>query len=114
MIRGLQVRTNLEPAPVLEEAWNCGVLSETKGGGAERGRSFLMIKRRDFLKLAGSGAVSTLAVGLSCGKRWASERSPTGPLANFIVILIDDMGYGGIGPFGSQLNRVLPAGLKDL
>ena len=24
---------------------------------------------------------------------------------NFVVILIDDMGYGDIGPFGSKLNR---------
>ncbi|MGY8694359.1 MAG: sulfatase-like hydrolase/transferase, partial [Verrucomicrobiia bacterium] len=24
---------------------------------------------------------------------------------NFIVIFIDDMGYGDIGPFGSTLNR---------
>jgi arylsulfatase A len=27
------------------------------------------------------------------------------PKPNFIVILIDDMGYGDIGPFGSKLNR---------
>ena len=24
---------------------------------------------------------------------------------NFVIILIDDMGYGDIGPFGSKLNR---------
>lgn len=27
------------------------------------------------------------------------------PKPNFVVILIDDMGYGDIGPFGSKLNR---------
>ena len=27
------------------------------------------------------------------------------PRPNFVVILIDDMGYGDIGPFGSKLNR---------
>ena len=31
---------------------------------------------------------------------------PAGPARpNFVVILIDDMGYGDIGPFGSKLNR---------
>lgn len=33
----------------------------------------------------------------------AAETSPAKP--NFVVILIDDMGYGDIGPFGSKLNR---------
>jgi arylsulfatase A len=27
------------------------------------------------------------------------------PKPNFVVILIDDMGYGDIGPFGSKVNR---------
>ena len=33
----------------------------------------------------------------------ASRATPEKP--NFVVILIDDMGYGDIGPFGSKLNR---------
>jgi arylsulfatase A len=33
----------------------------------------------------------------------AAEVAPSKP--NFVVILIDDMGYGDIGPFGSKLNR---------
>ena len=33
----------------------------------------------------------------------AAETKPVRP--NFVVILIDDMGYGDIGPFGSKLNR---------
>ncbi len=64
-----------------------------------------MINRRDFLKLAGFGAVSTLAVGLSHHAVGAADESQTGSPANFVVILIDDMGYGDIGPFGSKLNR---------
>ena len=34
----------------------------------------------------------------------AAEPSPK-PTPNFVVIFIDDMGYGDIGPFGSKLNR---------
>ena len=34
----------------------------------------------------------------------AAEPSPK-PTPNFVVIFIDDMGYGDIGPFGSRLNR---------
>ena len=64
-----------------------------------------MINRRDFLRLAGWGAVSTLAVGLSHRTLGAADESQRGSPANFVVILIDDMGYGDIGPFGSKLNR---------
>ena len=34
---------------------------------------------------------------------WSRRAEP--PKPNFIVILIDDMGYGDIGPYGSKLNR---------
>ncbi len=34
------------------------------------------------------------------GWAWAEERKP-----NFVLIVIDDLGYGDIGPFGSQKNR---------
>ncbi len=33
------------------------------------------------------------------------SRAAEPPKPNFVVILIDDMGYGDIGPFGSKLNR---------
>ena len=32
-------------------------------------------------------------------------RAAESPKPNFVVILIDDMGYGDIGPFGSKMNR---------
>ncbi len=35
----------------------------------------------------------------------AADTVAGSPRPNFVVILIDDMGYGDIGPFGSQLNR---------
>ena len=34
-----------------------------------------------------------------------SRAADAAPRPNFVVILIDDMGYGDIGPFGSKLNR---------
>lgn len=57
------------------------------------------MNRRDFLKMAGLG-VAAMAV-----PRWtAAQSAPTGK-PNFIVILIDDMGYGDIEPYGSKVNR---------
>jgi arylsulfatase A-like enzyme len=35
----------------------------------------------------------------------AADPPAGSPPPNFVVILIDDMGYGDIGPFGSKLNR---------
>ncbi len=35
----------------------------------------------------------------------AADAAAGSPPPNFVVILIDDMGYGDIGPFGSKLNR---------
>ncbi len=32
-------------------------------------------------------------------------RAAESPKPNFVIILIDDMGYGDVGPFGSKLNR---------
>ena len=34
-----------------------------------------------------------------------ASRAAEPPKPNFVVILIDDMGYGDIGPYGSKLNR---------
>ena len=55
--------------------------------------------RRTFLKTLGlAGAAITL--GARAFAKEAAARKP-----NFIVIFIDDMGYGDIGPFGSKKNR---------
>ena len=44
------------------------------------------------------------ALLIACGGSPSPEDStPTKP--NFVLIFIDDMGYGDIGPFGSTLNR---------
>ncbi len=43
----------------------------------------------------------------SCATPPAGQPSeqPAGPPPNFVIIFIDDMGYGDIGPFGSTINR---------
>lgn len=64
-----------------------------------------MISRRGFLKLAGFGTVSALTVGMSPSGIWATGEAPKSAAPNFVVILIDDMGYGDVEPFGSKLNR---------
>ena len=56
--------------------------------------------RRKFLKGLGlAGAALALA------PRGLAKTRPAGEKPNFIVIFIDDMGYGDIGPFGSKANR---------
>ena len=48
--------------------------------------------------------VVTALLVLSCGPSSREARPDSRP-PNFVVIFIDDMGYGDIGPFGSTLNR---------
>jgi arylsulfatase A-like enzyme len=45
-------------------------------------------------------AILSVLLGVSVPARAADMTKP-----NFVVILVDDMGYGDIGPFGSKLNR---------
>ena len=52
-----------------------------------------------FRKMLG-GLLLVVGVMGACGVALAPERPP-----NFVVIFIDDMGYGDIGPFGSTVNR---------
>ena len=75
------------------------------------------IKRRDFLKLAALGVtffpsvgnsglpVSQSLAGKSADSVFQGLEKPGARPPNFVVILIDDMGYGDIEPFGSKLNR---------
>ena len=63
------------------------------------------MNRRRFLKLVGLGAAA-LAGPWSGRARAAEAGGPADKsLPNFVVILIDDMGYGDIEPYGSKLNR---------
>jgi len=48
-------------------------------------------------------AVAALAL-MGCSAEQADESSPERP-PNFVVIFIDDLGYGDIGPFGSKINN---------
>ena len=57
--------------------------------------------RRGFLKRLGVAAVAAAAAGPQAFAR----PQEAGRKPNFIVIFIDDMGYGDIGPFGSKKNR---------
>jgi len=71
-----------------------------------------MFDRRSFIKGAGAAVFSMGATALLAGSLKA-KRKP-----NFVVIFIDDMGYGDIEPFGSklnktpQLNRMAAEGMK--
>ena len=58
----------------------------------------------NFLKCAGAGAAAMVLTGASSR---AAEPAvvPAATRPNFVVILIDDMGYGDIEPFGSKVNR---------
>lgn len=64
------------------------------------------MNRRDFLKWAGVGMAAASAPWLDQVQRALAADAPDRPRRpNFVVILIDDMGYGDIEPFGSKLNR---------
>ena len=64
------------------------------------------MNRRDFLKLAGLGAAAlALPTGLNRPTAWAADAPAAKSLPNLVVILIDDMGYGDIEPYGSKVNR---------
>lgn len=45
----------------------------------------------------------TLITAMPLASLNAADPKPAKP--NFVVILIDDMGYGDIGPFGSKVDR---------
>ena len=45
-------------------------------------------------------SVAVLVALMGCSSEPAAERPP-----NFVIIFIDDLGYGDIGPFGSKINN---------
>jgi arylsulfatase A-like enzyme len=59
-------------------------------------KNYMQIFRNLFVALAVLGV-------LSC--QLATIRAADADKPNFVIILIDDMGYGDVGPFGSKLNR---------
>lgn len=59
------------------------------------------MRKRDFLKC---GGVSALGFALSHSVGAAVQAGDVGK-PNFVVILVDDMGYGDIEPFDSKVNR---------
>jgi len=61
-----------------------------------------MINRRRFMKSA-AAAVWSIGASAVLGKRPVAKTARKRP--NFIVVFIDDMGYGDIGPFGSKINK---------
>jgi arylsulfatase A len=63
------------------------------------------MRRRDLMKFAGAGAIAIALLGTPRTSAGAEEAAAERALPNFVVILIDDMGYGDIGPFGSKVNR---------
>ena len=61
-----------------------------------------MMDRRSFIKCAGAAVCSAGAGALLAAtpKTRGVNKQP-----NFVVIFIDDMGYGDIEPFGSKVNQ---------
>jgi len=64
------------------------------------------MNRREFLKMAGLGAAAAASTSwlgrvAAAAAGGSADKSPP----NFVVIFIDDMGYGDIEPYGSKVNR---------
>ena len=62
------------------------------------------MNRRDLLKAMGLGTAAAATGGLRAAAATAAE-AKAGRKPNFVVIFVDDMGYGDIEPFGSTLNN---------
>ena len=60
-----------------------------------------MIQQRPHRTFLGALAAGILLIGSSA---WAASPSAT-PKPNIVIMFIDDMGYGDIGPFGNKVNQ---------
>jgi arylsulfatase A len=63
------------------------------------------MRRGGFVRFAGAGAMAIALLGRPTRNAQAEDALSKRPGPNFVVILVDDMGYGDIGPFGSKVNR---------
>ena len=63
------------------------------------------MRRREFLKAIGLGAAAAATGGLRKTATAAAASGAKTRKPNFVVIFVDDMGYGDIEPFGSKLNN---------
>ena len=61
--------------------------------------------RRDLLKAMGLAATAAATGTLRTAGAAKATKAPKARKPNFVVIFIDDMGYGDIEPFGSKLNN---------
>ena len=89
----------------------------SSGNGNTCIRSRSPIDRRSFLRSVGAGAAGLMGATALAGSQ-SDSGGDRGRPPNFVVIFIDDMGYGDIEPFGSQvnstphLNRMASEGMK--
>jgi arylsulfatase A len=64
------------------------------------------ITRRQFIRFLGAGATATILSGCTEGGRsFFGRKSSRIDKPNFIIIFCDDLGYGDLGCFGSQVHR---------
>ena len=75
------------------------------------------MKRRDFLKAAGAGAMS-LAMGGCAGRLAASAHTNSKKRPNIVFIIVDDMGWADLGCYGGKqiktpnINRMAKEGIR--
>jgi hypothetical protein len=75
------------------------------------------MKRRDFLKAAGAGAVS-LVMGRCTDRLAASAPTSSKKRPNIVFIVVDDMGWADLGCYGGKhiktpnINRMAKEGLR--
>ena len=75
------------------------------------------MKRRDFLRAAGAGAMS-LAMGGCAGGLAGSANTKSGERPNIVFIVVDDMGWADLGCYGGKqiktpnINRMAKEGIR--